>query len=267
VPEAGGEAARGNSADLEPQQSRRQESGFFQSLDAGVGLALPAPLCLQQPALPCPWLHVDMGHSHEALGCIWSPLRVLGTHFHSRSVCRVQRLYSQQRQRFDLRVQKGLRCQTWKCPTRSWAQQMDEEDARRAAATASSSRGDAMEKHGPAMAPPCPAPLPRPWLQPQDIVNAARPDWLAVVEAIDHIVQALRAQYNTVLTEEHLWSSLEWMYLHRRDVAWYLYGVQLSAGSPQWPRHFMASRPAPPRRGSASGPSKWCGGGALRCVG
>ena len=49
-------------------------------------------------------------------------------------------------------------------------------------------------------------------MQPQDIVNAA----------VDHIIQALRAQYDTVAAEEHIQRALEWMYLQRRDVAWYL---------------------------------------------
>ena len=72
------------------------------------------------------------------------------------------------------------------------------------------------------MAPPCPVPLPRPWLQPQNVVNAARPHWFAGVAATQRIVPALLAEYSTVLSTEQLRSCLGWMVVQRRDVAWYL---------------------------------------------
>jgi len=102
----------------------------------------------------------------------------------------------------------------------SWAQQMDLVDAEMANLT--SSRGDAVEHQGPVTAPPCPAPLPRPWLQPQDVVNAARPHWFAGATATQSIVPALLAEYSTVLSTEQLRSCLEWMVVQRRDITCYL---------------------------------------------
>jgi len=55
----------------------------------------------------------------------------------------------------------------------SWAQQVEQEDAE--GLNLASLGENLEEEQGPATVPPYPAPLPRPGLQPQDIVNAARP--------------------------------------------------------------------------------------------
>ena len=85
-----------------------------------------------------------------------------------------------------------------------------------------SREGDAAEAQGPAMVPPCPAPLPRPQLQPQDVVNAVWPNWFAGVAAHQPIVAALLAEHSSDFLAEQLCSCLKWMLVQWRDVAWYL---------------------------------------------
>jgi len=174
APKAGAGAAYSAPVDLEPQQPRCQaavpSSGFDQSHDAGVGAALPTPLCPQQLRPPRPWLPRPI------------PLQ------------RVQTARPTEVEVQPRGAEASEDSETDAPNLLSWAEQVEQADARRGLS----------EEQGPATAPPCPAPLPRPWLepQPQDILNAAGSHWLAGHEAIDHVVQSLQAQFNTALTGE-----------------------------------------------------------------
>jgi len=63
--------------------------------------------------------------------------------------------------------------------------------------------------------------IPRPWLQPQDVMDAAKPHWFAGMGAIPGIIQTLLAGHHMVSTKQ-LQNCFEWMHAGRRDVAWYL---------------------------------------------
>ena len=85
-----------------------------------------------------------------------------------------------------------------------------------------SSRGDAEEAHGPAMAPPCPASVLRPRLQAQDVMRAARPHWFDRADAAYGIILALLAEFSSDFYEEQLRGWLDWMWMQRHYVIWFL---------------------------------------------
>ena len=74
-----------------------------------------------------------------------------------------------------------------------------------------SCKGETVEDHGQSVVPPCPAPLPRPRLQPLDVVIAVRPHWFAGPDAIQSIVDALLAEHSTDYSAETPRSCLGWM--------------------------------------------------------
>ena len=64
--------------------------------------------------------------------------------------------------------------------------------------------GNAEEVHGPATVPPCRARVPRPQLQAQDVMSAARPHWFSDTNAEYGTIPAFLQEFSMALSTEQM---------------------------------------------------------------
>ena len=75
---------------------------------------------------------------------------------------------------------------------------------------------------GTATAPPNSAVTPKPPLQPQHLLEVARPYWQGHTEDEHRVIPALLSTYASVMTQDQVRASLNWMRFQRQDMARFL---------------------------------------------
>ena len=78
--------------------------------------------------------------------------------------------------------------------------------------------GTEVEETGSATALSTPAAIPKPPLQPQHSVDAARPFWQAYYQDEYCVIPNLLATYDTFMSEDHIRAALNWMQFQRQDM-------------------------------------------------